>query len=317
MIFMTWIAFSFDTANWSDMGTTPPELLFHYTTLPGIIGIAENRHVRATSIRHLADATEFRYAHRLLEETLRTKASAAGADVVATINVLLFHLAHVGQSQLNFGGSLGSIFVASFSSEGDQLSQWRAYCPGGGYALGFRTAALAKLASEQGFELRQCSYDAEVHRGECEKIADEVLNAVAAIPKQKREALLETPAQLTFEALQVLYPVQRGMVDSIQIHAPTWKHPSFREEAEWRLISQPRDRSIKFRPGRTAIVPHVEFRIDQDSIRVGDQFAVLGHTVVGPCSEPELAVGSAMLLFEQNKIARQEFSISNTPYRSW
>jgi hypothetical protein len=297
--------------------TAPPDTLFHYTTLPGIIGVAQNKHLWATSIRHLADAKKFSYAHQMLADALKAGARACAQDVVATIDVLLFHLTHAGQSKLSFSGSLGSIFITSFSSEGDLLSQWRAYCPGGGYALGFRTDVLLKLASEQGFELRQCSYDADAHRRECEAIAAAVIKAVVEVPMEIRLSLVGNPATPGMEALGVLYPIQQRMVGEIQLHAPVWKHPSFGEEAEWRLVSVYRDRRIKFRPGRTAIVPYVEFRIDGDAAKSGDLFGVLNNTVVGPCPEPELAVGSAMELFGESKIALQNFMVSSTPYRSW
>jgi Protein of unknown function (DUF2971) len=297
--------------------SAPPDALFHYTTLPGIIGIAQNKTLWATSIRHLADAKEFSYAHQMLADAIKTKASDSTHDVAATIDALLFHLTRVGDSKLSFSGSLGSIFVTSFSCENDLLSQWRAYCPSGGYALGFRTDILMAQAAEQGFELRQCSYDADEHRRECDKIAAEVIRLVGDIPIATRKSLRGAPAKISFEALGDLYPIERWMVNEIQRHAPVWKHPSFREEAEWRLVSMTRERRISFRAGRTAIVPYVEFRIDGDASKAGEFFAILSNTVVGPCPEPELAVGSAMDLFGQSKIAAQSFSLSNTPYRSW
>jgi hypothetical protein len=297
--------------------TAPPDTLFHYTTLPGIIAVAQNKHLWATSIRHLADAKEFSYAHEMLADALKARAGVCAQDVVATVDVLLFQLTHAWQSKLSFSGSLGSIFVTSFSSEGDLLSQWRAYCPGGGYALGFRTEVLVNLATDQGFELRQCSYNVDEHRRECDEIAAAVIKAVAEVPKEIRQSLVGTPARPSMEAVGFLYPIQQQMVGEIQMHAPVWKHPSFREEAEWRLVSVYRDRRIKFRPGRTAIVPYVEFRIDGNAAKAGDLFAVLNNTVVGPCPEPELAVGSAMDLLEESKIALQNFMVSSTPYRSW
>jgi hypothetical protein len=36
-------------------------------------------------------------------------------------------------------------YVACFSTKGDLLSQWRAYCPNGGYSLGFDGSTLQSL----------------------------------------------------------------------------------------------------------------------------------------------------------------------------
>ena len=50
-------------------------------------------------------------------------------------------------------------FVASFSENGDQLSQWRAYCPkGNGFSIGFRYSDLSYLLKTTGFRLVKCIY---------------------------------------------------------------------------------------------------------------------------------------------------------------
>jgi hypothetical protein len=48
--------------------------------------------------------------------------------------------------------------VLSLSEMGDQLSQWRAYCPGGnGYALGFgQSNAIFASARQHSFDLVHC-----------------------------------------------------------------------------------------------------------------------------------------------------------------
>jgi hypothetical protein len=73
--------------------------------------------------------------------------------------------------------------------------------------------------------------------------------------------------------------------------------------------------SIKFRVGRTAIVPYVEVGLQRESTMAGDLTAVLKELIVGPCPEPELAVSSAMLMFDVQKMACPSFAISRTPYR--
>ena len=52
-----------------------------------------------------------------------------------------------------------AVYVASFSAQKDDLSQWRAYCPsGGGHALAFGTAALLSAAEGAGYKLLPCYY---------------------------------------------------------------------------------------------------------------------------------------------------------------
>jgi len=50
-------------------------------------------------------------------------------------------------------------FICSFSQKGDQLSQWRAYCPSGnGISIGFNSIVLTKLANKHEFKLVKCIY---------------------------------------------------------------------------------------------------------------------------------------------------------------
>jgi hypothetical protein len=67
----------------------------------------------------------------------------------------------------------------------------------------------------------------------------------------------------------------------------------------------------------TAIIPYTELSLAGAASQVGDHTAVLSHTIVGPCAELELAVGSAIYLFDENRIARRDFTLSRTPYRAW
>ena len=149
----------------------PPLLLYHYTTLSGVCGIATKKRLWASSIRHLSDATEFTYAHDVLRQALEEAARGLTSDVVAAVEFLLRDLdVSKIQNALNFMGSLGATYVASFSSEPDKLSQWRAYCQGGGYALGFRTDALQAIAKHQDFKLVKCSYDRGEHLSDAQSL---------------------------------------------------------------------------------------------------------------------------------------------------
>lgn len=298
------------------METTAPDTLYHYTTLSGIVGIATTKRLWATSIGHLNDATEFTYSHGMLRESLERESHGQPADVSAAIARLLGPLDSKSiQDSFTFSGTLGATYVTSLSQDGDQLSQWRAYCPGGGYALGFRTEALQTIASEQGFDLVPCSYDKTQHTNEAQTLARELIDLILKVPPA---VLASIPANVKdvmgIEAHRHLDPIRRQMLDRIQRRAPLWKHPAFREEAEWRLVSREHQGVTKFRVGRTAIVPYIEIELDADGDGV---VAVLSNTYVGPCPEPGLAVWSAMHLFNEKKIKRTTFTLSQVPYRQW
>lgn len=170
-------------------------------------------------------------------------------------------------------GQFGATYVASFSSEPNKLSQWPACCPGGGYALGFRTEALKVIARNQGFRLVQCSYDRDQHVAEARAIANQVVKRIEDLPPN---------------ILAVLEPGGSYSPQTIQ----SWP---FRIRQEM----------------PAEIVPYVEIRLDDPAeLQVSGMTAVLGHVYVGPCAEPEIAVGSLMHLFEANRMSCPQFTLS-------
>jgi Protein of unknown function (DUF2971) len=297
-----------------------PLSLFHYTTIPGICGIIGTKCLWATSIRHLNDASEFTYAHDVLRKTLENTTKGASADIRAAAEYMVGALDMSRTSNtLNLLGKFGTTFVVSLSSEPDRLSQWRAYSPGGGYALGFRVEALHALAKHYGFSLLRCSYDEKQHRQEANAITERVLAKFSELPQEVRVAIEPGGSESPRATQSWLFSMRRDMLEDIQRSAAVWKHPSFEEEAEWRLISdQQLDRVVKFRPGRTAIIPYTELNLTEpEANQISGMTAVLSHIVVSPCAEPELAVGSLQHLLEAQRLSCPQISLSSIPYRHW
>ena len=48
----------------------PPEILYHYTTQEGLLGIIKDKVIWATHTQYLNDQAEFSYALRLAEEEI-------------------------------------------------------------------------------------------------------------------------------------------------------------------------------------------------------------------------------------------------------
>lgn len=294
-----------------------PDTLYHYTTLGGLHGIATTKCLWATSIRHLNDATEFMYAHDLLKSALEQQSRGEPPNVLATIEVLVRDLDFRQiETSLAFASSIGLLFVTSLSQNKNQLSQWRAYCANGGVALGFRVDALQRIGADQGFELVQCSYDRQEHAREAETMARQILESVSAVPPDTRKSIPAGGRRIPAHVAHRIFPIRQEMLNEIQRHAPTWKHRSFHEEDEWRLVSKQRP-ATDFRVGRTALIPYVKIELDRPTLLDGDHIAALSEAVVGPCPEPELTVGSLMHLFDTQRIACPSYIVSDVPYRQW
>ncbi len=128
------------------------QYLYHYTRPEGLKGIVERKTLWATDIRYLNDTQELIEGFELAKEHLRQKKErATRKNQKSRLEWLSAQLELIKPST----------FVSSFSTQDDQLSQWRAYCPTGGFAVGFRKDLLKQKAKSQGFELKQCIYDKE------------------------------------------------------------------------------------------------------------------------------------------------------------
>ena len=298
----------------------PPPILYHYTTLSGICGIVGTQCLWATSIRHLNDSTEFTYAHRVLREVLEGATRGTTAGVSAAVEFMVSYL-DVSERWVasSFMGKFGTTYVVSLSTDPDKLSQWRAYCAGGGYSLGLRLEALRAVERHHGFGLVQCSYDRNKHVAEAQVIADRVMAAVDALPADILPNIAPGGSHSPRAIQSWLFPIRQKMTEEILQRAAIWKHPAFIEEAEWRLVSEQRlERKVKFRAGRTAIIPYVEIALDEiEETQISNMTAVLSHVYVGPCPEPELAVGSVQHLLDANRMSCPQISLSSIPYRHW
>ncbi len=188
-----------------------PDILYHYTTPSGALGIIDSGEVHASMIHYMNDSQEFKYALALVPKILeelpglsdraRTLITSEFVDVVREV----------------------AVFVFSLTTRDDQLSQWRAYGgAAGGYALGFGSQVLNAIAKEESARLVRCVYD----EGDQLDLLRPVVGELAAIA-------------------DALHPEARGYdlykesAERFTSVAASVKHPSFEEECEWRLVFGP------------------------------------------------------------------------------
>jgi hypothetical protein len=122
---------------------TPPEILYHYTTQSGLLGILKSDSLWATKIHYLNDASEYQLAFDLATDVLRRLSKGEKSTRKRRkVNCLLDNLTTIESM---------NVCVCSFSAQRDLLSQWRAYTGGNaGYSLGLRTACVTAQAKPQG-----------------------------------------------------------------------------------------------------------------------------------------------------------------------
>jgi Protein of unknown function (DUF2971) len=263
----------------------PRGRIFHYTSQAGLIGIVTNKCMWATSIHHLNDATEFDYARALMRDIITEKSLTEPNPKL--VKLLVTDLD--GMARVN-------IFVACFSEKSDLLSQWRAYCPNAnGYSVGFSYSQLQKQMKAQGFFLVQCLYDPSEQKTLLRELVDEAFSAASGATSRQ------------------LDEIANDCIRKFLAVGPALKHPSFTEEAEWRLVSEwPKsiaDSQIRVREGKSMLIPYFQFNLANEKGNLPEP-----QIVIGPTPHLELATLSTHFLmssFAANVVP------TTIPYRGW
>ena len=277
------------------------DYLYHYTTPVGLIGIVEKRILWATDVFYLNDSEEFALGIQIARSYLRSKLEEVtnSDSVIGRIKWLLDQLKKIGPSQKR------DVYVSSLSEEDDQLSQWRAYCAGGGFAIGFKYGKIKELAVAQRFVLEQCIYEHNEQVTHINEAVDSTietwLNSGFPWPEPAGEGpRFETHLKLVCELSSL---------------SPRLKNKGFVEEKEYRLISEPStsyiEGQVKFRNQRGLVVPYREFKLNDDDL--WRQVRV----VVGPTPHPEESKASVYELLRSNTGFAHDVKRTKCSYREW
>jgi hypothetical protein len=286
-----------------DQTASPPDILWHYTNAAGFLGVFRSGKLWATNTDYLNDASEMRYARRLvLRSVSNVRSSAADREEHEMLNLLCECIG---------SNATRPVFVASLSAEKNDLSQWRAYGgSSGSFALGFnpeRLVAAISKNTDTRFNLYKCVYEEACSASLCQQFVDSLLQEFRA------HRLAGTAGGSHHEeTLDIVHEAVRAF-DTV---APLIKHPDFVRESEWRLVSDPVDltkRPIRLREGRTRIVPYIELTIAKD--KSDPKFTV--HTLIGPAiSYSPRDINHAQIAYCDDFVL-QPFPVepSTTPYR--
>ena len=277
------------------------DFLYHYTTPDGLIGIVEKRTLWATDVFYLNDSEEFALGIQIARDYMKDlKEKAKSEPTVGRLEWLLNEFKGIGPLRKK------TVYVSSLSVEDDQLSQWRAYCRGGGFAIGFKVGRLKKLATDQSFVLEQCIYEpqeqSQLITGAVDSIAGAWLNSSAPWPEQTGEG--------------PRFEISLKLVHKLSRLSPMLKNQAFLEEKEYRLISEPSASYVegqkKFRNQRGLVVPYREFRLDDD-----DLWRQV-RAVVGPTPHPEESKASVYELLRSDRTGcAHDVRITKCSYREW
>lgn len=239
------------------------QMLFHYTSAEGLLGLLGGPGLKAkmwlTQVHYLNDSEEALHAYKLTAYELRRlekecpnlKRAAAG----------FLGIPHDTQPwQEPTGFAVTREFTFSLSEERDLLSQWRGYTPLGGYSVGYRVSDLKRFAAHHGIRIAQCIYEEAVQR---ELVATALIQIEDAYrrgeiaekyPGVPDDDLVRATASVRFQQLGHRL-------------GPIFKHPSFAEEREWRMIGMigVNDPRARWRTRGNMIVPYAELDVGLDA----------------------------------------------------
>ena len=326
------------------------DLLYHYTSEPGLIGIVENDNLRATHVRFLNDWTEFReafaedYVRQLLDSFRASLPEDLPPDAITVIDGIISRRAPEILEIISGSDSANETFVCSFTSSlpqeagdpGDRLSQWRGYASAGqGFSLGFDKTLLKNCVEinnpKAKASLEECIYnDAEktaffenMGRAAASRFND-LKQSNAQVPSTFVTVRPDASGEYKRSAYYFLDSLSRATA-AFFTTAARIKHVGFQEEHEWRVIFQAKKDAlapvekggkrieiVKFRDGQFGRTPYIDIPLGLADA----QTSPLRRIVVGPGRHKEDVKRFVELFLLNRGIQGIEVSTSIIPYRS-
>lgn len=260
----------------------PQERLYHYTTYQGLRGIVDSKALWASDVRYMNDSAELRHTADLIQHEINRRLSA-GHPHPKLLSQFLDWVAH----RITNGDML---FAGSFRANGNLLSQWRGYStPGKGVSIGFSPDHIMACTARQQFQVGRCIYEPAAQAELIARVIDAVESVADDIDPDHPAGVF---AELESDLLRL---------------AAILKHPSYREEDEWRIVSPvitngpgsgDLESPVRFREGTSMLVPYIEF----DLVREPGQPLEIEHMFLGPTANSELSLNSLSLYLAKHGI---------------
>jgi hypothetical protein len=290
----------FNTLSEKLFSDIPKGRLYHYTTLTGLLGIVDSKALWASDIRYMNDSAELKHAADLIKLEVRERMTKRQGNP-DFLNQFVDWVSY----RITNGNML---FASSFRSHGNLLSQWRGYSTHGkGVSLGFDAEYIVSCAKLQHFQIGKCIYEPNQQRQLIRQVVDAVENHVSAqIPENSNRAKRLAIYRKTFKKIE----------SHLLRIAALLKHPSFREEMEWRIVSPifsgDTGATVLFREAHAMLVPYVEFNLEPDPATP----IQLNHLFLGPTSNINLSMNSLkMFLAQKNIHPAKGIDYCQIPYR--
>jgi hypothetical protein len=296
-------AFILDVAmRLGSMQYEPDTMLWHYTSGSALIAILDSMSIYSTQISCLNDATELKYGSTLFHDALRKLRAETSNDEMAE-RLLDGAISYFREDPSYQAASFH--FVACFSEEVDDLSQWRAYGGGeNGYAIGFRAADLFEISNSM---LVRVNYDVDLQRELAMKVATEMVRFC------KEGVRKFAPSDLIQFGQEFLDAWEKQIV----MIAPMVKNPGFFKEKEYRIIkgfAATDLEGLRFIQKNTMMSRHLPLQPPGRTPTMPYRLPI-AEIIVGPSRHPQISRMSVDTLLRQKGYPKGMVSISKIPFQ--
>lgn len=253
---------------WAEHVSYEPNLLFHYTSTEGLVGIVTSKTFFMSDMMASTDQTEIRYGLDIVKDVRRQLLRKRGGDPFLE-PFLTFKETGLGDSWF--------VHAICFCAKDDVLTQWRGSSPAGGCAIGVDFKRLKRKATK-GAILARMLYARDKQR----EIIRRIMNCGQRLYRRVEDKETDLRSDFLTEVwVRLLTSVSR------------FKHPAFSSEDEWRFFApvNTSDAQMRFRMRGNAVIPYNELSFASD------------HTLIRQirCS-PGVWSGSA--LYGVNRLAK-------------
>ncbi len=183
------------------------DIVYHYCSLQGFLGIIQNASLWMSDISKLNDGLEYIYGRNKVKDRIEQEIAADA-----------MHAWKNGYEVYNDLPDSIVTYVLCFSEKEDCLSQWRGYADDGkGMAIGFHKKVLEQLSQFMKYNLKynKVIYDENKQERYIEKFVKENMKRI------REKGFFHVGFELNLN-----YRTDLSLC----------KHPSFAEEEEWRLV---------------------------------------------------------------------------------
>jgi len=304
------------------------ELIYHYTSAEGLKGIINEQAIHCTNCLFLNDLKEYFLVVHLLKNNFN--AVCIDEDTSLCLKASLTRLLDMTETLFIGLKEYSAAYISSFSSKGDLLSQWRGYCPNGGYSLGFSKKILEKSARNQQFKMKVVEYVSDHDK------PASLINSLSEFFKRfKKEipALTYDPTHYNIRssglrALLPLIPPEGKTIEEVKKEAhkirllekkfglvlhftlmdlmPFYKDQTFKEEEEIRVASISNE-TLYFKCSGNLLKPYRRLEFEQDALK---------EIIIGPTSNIEQCELGVNLFLQSQNIGNVTVKRSEIPYRS-